>query len=74
MTYGDPSDPPSCLGRLVVHLGGSVAFCTEEHEEWSYAGYGVEHASRELCWVKVAGQDCAVCDAAPAAGREIKGE
>jgi hypothetical protein len=53
-----------CTGALVTHVDGTVAFCTEEHEDGrTCLGYEVKHARPpEHCWLKAHGDPCAVCD------------
>ncbi len=60
-------DAAICPGALVTHIGGKVAFCTQEHEDGrTCLGYEVEHARPpELCWLRAHGDPCAVCDKEP---------
>jgi hypothetical protein len=54
----------SCPGALVTHLGGKVAFCTEENAGREGPGYKSIHANPpELCWRKAREDACSICDA-----------
>lgn len=55
-----------CVGWLVVHDDGEVAFCTEAHSGRPCPGLGVHHAGGAMSCRLTVGEACPVCTAAMA--------
>ncbi|MHB8682022.1 MAG: hypothetical protein ACYDA2_08010 [Acidimicrobiales bacterium] len=53
----------SCVGQLVVHRDGSVAYCTEEHDGRRCAGEDRPHR-RGIFACRLTVDHCTYCNAA----------
>ncbi len=50
-----------CAGWLVVHDGGGVRACTEEHRGGTCPGYHAPHTGGAISCRMLVGRPCATC-------------